>query len=197
MKILHIIPSAFDYFSDIRERAFVIVEGLDNLGWKNEVITLQYGAPTRAEQFQLQQAAPSRKYQGENNLEEVEKVDFENCDLLHAHVPFLGAAGKILKWKNKHLQKPLVVSYYRDINLTDVFAFFFRLYNLFYLPKIFKVAEAVTLFPDTNVNRRMENQLHQVSDKVLLLGANKSENEAVTAQDIVLDLDMLYNNLIH
>lgn len=197
MKILHIVPSAFDYFSDIRERAFTIVEGLDALGWQNETITLQYGAPTRAEQFQLQQAAPSRAYGGESSAAEMETVDFENCDLLHAHAPFIGAAGKILKWKKEHSNKPLVVSYYRDINLTDIFSFFFRVYNLFYLPKIFKIADAVTLFPDTNIDGRMEKRLRLAADKVLLLSGGKAEGEEVTVEDIVRDLDMLYNNLIH
>lgn len=196
-KILHIIPSAFDYFSDIRERAFMLVEGLDSLGWHNNVITLQYGAPTRNEQWKLKQAAPSRAYSGESSLQIVEDVDFNNCDLLHVHVPFLGAARSLLQWKEKNPDKPLVVSYYHDLKVTDIFSFFFRVYNLYYLPRLFKIAGAVTIFPDTVLGERINRRLHQVEDRVIFLNGGKDEGKEVVLKDIVRDLNMLYNNLIH
>ncbi|EKD42976.1 MAG: hypothetical protein ACD_72C00515G0006, partial [uncultured bacterium] len=47
MRVLHIIPSAFDYFDDIRSEAFKMIDAEIEMGIDAEAMTLEYGAPTK------------------------------------------------------------------------------------------------------------------------------------------------------
>ena len=59
MRVIHIIPSAFEYFDDIRSQAFRLLDGLNKLGVETEAFTLQYGSTNKAQKASIKEAAPS------------------------------------------------------------------------------------------------------------------------------------------
>lgn len=146
MRVIHIIPSAFEYFNDIRSHAFKLLDGLHKLGVETEAFTLQYGSPNKAEKFSIKQASPSvHNFIGNFDISSA-IANFSEFDIVHLHCPFFGAAGKILHWKKLHPETPLVITYYRDVRVGDLMSMFIKLYNAYYLPKFFKLADAVDRF---------------------------------------------------
>ncbi|TSC84751.1 MAG: Uncharacterized protein G01um101413_135 [Parcubacteria group bacterium Gr01-1014_13] len=146
MRVIHVIPSAFEYFDDIRSRAFKLLDGLHKLGVETEAFTLQYGTPNKAEKSSIKQASPSiHNFIGSFDINSAIE-NFSDFDIVHLHCPFFGAAGKILRWKKLHPDTPLVLTYYRDVRIVDLMSFFIKLYNGYYLPKFFKLADAVDQF---------------------------------------------------
>lgn len=156
MKIAQIVPAAFEYFDDIKKNAFEIVEKLSSYGVESHIATLQYEQPKRRERAKLtgepsqgiKGAAPSYSFKGLRPIDQVIS-SLSQYDLVHLHCPFLGAAGRIYNWKKKDPDTPLVITYYRQVELADLLSFFIRLYNNYYLPKIFNLADVVTVFPQT------------------------------------------------
>ena len=146
MKVIHIIPSAFNYFDDIRSLVFSLLEGLHKLGVESEAFTLQYGSTDKAQKASIKEASPSvHNYIGNFNINSA--IDnFSNFDIVHLHCPFFGAAGKILRWKKLNPEIPLVVTYYREVRIEDLMSLFIRFYNAYYLPKFYKLADAVERF---------------------------------------------------
>ena len=49
MKVLHVIPNAFEYFTDIHSEAFKILEAEAEYGVEANAITIGYGGVTRKE----------------------------------------------------------------------------------------------------------------------------------------------------
>lgn len=146
MKVIHIIPSAFEYFDDIRSQAFKLLEELHKLNVETEAFTLQYGLSNKAEKKSIKEASPSvHSHIGDFDIESAIK-SFTDFDVVHLHCPFFGAAGKILRWKQNNPNTPLVVTFYREVKIVDLMSLFFRLYNAYYLPKFFKLADAASRF---------------------------------------------------
>ena len=146
MRVIHIIPSAFDYFNDIRAQAFALLEELHKLGVENEAVTLQYGATGKTLKESVRQSAPSvHSYLGDFNMDSVIK-SFADFDIVHLHCPFFGGAGKILRWKKLNPNIPLVITYHRAVRILDVVSLFMKLYNAYYLPKFFKLADSASQF---------------------------------------------------
>lgn len=143
MKVIHIIPAAFQYFDDIKSEAFGLIENLNSLGVDAEAFTLQYGTVTKSEEAAVGKAtAPAYKLIETNSFDDV-LGSLEDFDIIHLHCPFLGAAGKIIKWKKAHPAKPFVVSYYYDFKIVDFFSVFIQFYNQYYLPKLFDIADMI------------------------------------------------------
>lgn len=144
MKVIHIIPSAFEYFDDIRAKAFKLIEGLYKLGLETEAFTLQYGPPTKTMKTEVSESSPSvHDYIGTTGpVGLIESLaDF---DIVHLHCPFFGAGEKILDWKKTHPDVPLVITFHRPVWLVDFFSLFIKIYNWYYLPKIFRLANVIT-----------------------------------------------------
>jgi len=199
MRVLHIIPAAFEYFEDIQKTAFAFVEKLDQHGLYQEIFTLQYGELNRSAKNNLNSSAPSRNFKGLKSIETL--IDsLSNFDIIHLHTPFLGAAGKILKWKKEHPEAYLVVTYYRSIKITDLFSWLVRGYNYFYLPKIFRLANCIISFKDLKNSLLISNKI--IKKKPLfflpltnsLLGVQLEKKE----QDkIVKFFIQIYNKLVN
>ncbi len=146
MRVIHIIPTAFEYFDDIRSQAFKLLDGLHKLGVETEAFTLQYGSTNKAEKASIKSASPSvHNYLGNFDIDSA-IANFSDFDIVHLHCPFFGAAGKILNWKKLNPGIPLVITYYREVRVQDLMSLFIRLYNAYYLPKFFKLADAVSQF---------------------------------------------------
>jgi len=153
-KIAHIVPSAFEYFDDIKKNAFETVERLNILGVECLITTLQYQETKKKDLKKIIGTkekpghAPSYKFKGIQNIDKA-IASFDDYDIVHLHCPFLGAGGRILKWRKQNPNKPLIVTYYRRVELVDTFSFFIILYNKYYLSRILKLANIIAVFPET------------------------------------------------
>lgn len=153
MRVLHIIPSAFNYFDDIRIAAFKILDALGEFGVETEAFTLQYNYTPLAQETEkprerLAARGTSSTFLGMTSMDEA-FASFEEFDILHLHVPFLGVAGRIIRWKKAHPTIPLVVTYYRPDRLVDLYSIVLFLYSAWYLPKILRIADLVTCLTDS------------------------------------------------
>ncbi len=143
MRVIHIIPSAFEYFGDIRSQAFKLLDGLHKLGVETEAFTLQYGVSGKSLKDSIKKDSPSvHDFKGNFGIDDLIE-DLDEFDIVHLHCPFLGAARKIINWKVLHPDFPLVVTYYRDVPFEDLFSLFIKLYNFYFLPKIFALSSVV------------------------------------------------------
>ena len=148
MSVLHVVPSAFDYFSDISSDVWQWVNKLNKKGIDTDVFTLQYGTvpfwdeDEKAKKNSKKKKSTARSYSGTVSINEAIE-DWEQYELIHLHCPFLGAAAKILRFKALHPDIPLVVTIHRGTPIVDLIALGIKCYNSYYLPKIIKVADAV------------------------------------------------------
>lgn len=154
MRVIHIIPSAFDYFDDIRRIVFSLIDDLVKVGVESEAITIQYGAVRKRAEAEQKSRASAHVFQGNADFNGV-VADFENFDVVHLHCPGLGAMGKIYHWKKNGSAVPLVASYYRDVRIPDFFSLLIKFYNDYYLPKILSSADAV-VFPHDKLARYVD-----------------------------------------
>jgi len=143
MKILHIVPTAFEYFESIRKEAFDLVDSLGQLGFEVDIITLQYGAVSKRFENKIAQETKERigfekMYSGDELFEKMEKAD-----IIHLHTPFLGMGGKLLKYKREHPQKKFVITLYQNLPYIDFFTIIIWLYNNYYLRRLMNVADFV------------------------------------------------------
>lgn len=152
MRVIHFVPSAFEYFEDIRSSVFQIVEELDKLGVESEIITLQYGAgaPSKSVQKAAAEQEMKRSYKGVVPNSDLLQ-NLTGFDIIHFHVPCLGFVGKFLKWHKLHSKVRIVMSYYRPIPITDGISWFIRWYNKYYLPKLAKIARGIVYFSERDL----------------------------------------------
>lgn len=194
MKVLHIIPSAFEYFDDIRVEAFKILDEENNLGVEADAITLEYGAVTKKEQFEVKTIAPTKKYLGQEPISKnIEK--WEHYDIINLHCPFLGEAGKILDWARSTPHKFLVITYHHDFQTPDFFGFLIKLYNYYYLPKLFKAANAVAFFADRYDQSKTGVKMLKNEQKAIVFGMPQ-DSQDIHSVGIAQDLVMVYNNIM-
>ncbi|MDO9509874.1 MAG: glycosyltransferase family 4 protein [Candidatus Magasanikbacteria bacterium] len=143
MKILHIVPTAFEYFENIRKEAFGLVDSLGQLGFDVDIITLQYDAVSKRFQNKIAQETKERigfkKIYSKDEL--VEKI--EEADIVHLHTPFLGMGKKLLKYKKEHPQKKFIITLYQNLPYSDLFTIIIWLYNNYYLRRLMNVADFV------------------------------------------------------
>ena len=167
MRVIHIIPSAFDYFDDIRSQAFKLLEELHKLGVESEAFTLQYGSTGKALKASIKKASPSvHNYVGNYDMDSV-IANFANFDIVHLHCPFFGAAGKIMRWKKHNPEFPMVITYYRKVRILDLMSLIISIYSAYYLPKFFKLADAIDFFKaDDSASEE------SVADRTLLMYNN-------------------------
>ncbi len=206
MRVFHIIPSAFDYFDDIRGAAFSLVDGINELGLEAEPITLQYGPPSREARASVQEATPSLKleYAKEEKFAAVED-EFQEYDIVHLHCPFFAAAPRLIKWKKSNMGHPLVVTYYRDVPFTDLFSLLIRWYNNYYLPKLFFLADAVTCFSWEDFKKSLGRKYLADKAKLTALGGSpenvhltegKNLVRLMNKKEAIANLANLYERLI-
>ena len=147
MKVLHVIPNAFDYFKDIKAEAFKISEDEGNFGVEADAITVDYGTSSRSDSFEVKKMAPSRIFFGQEPIEKNIEA-WEYYDIINLHCPFFGVAEKVLWWVKNHPEKFLIITYHHDFEAPDLFGYFVKLYNYYYLPKLFNSAQYVSFFSD-------------------------------------------------
>jgi hypothetical protein len=210
MRIIHIIPSVFNYFDDIRAEAFALVDTLQSAGVEADVFTLQYGSAAAAPSVQTEVKAVTpkagRTYKGQVNINKAIE-SFSDYDIVHLHAPFFGAAGKILAWKQAHPEIPFVVTCHRRMVTPDFLSLFLKLYSLYYLPKIFAVVDIITV-PSLNKFKayfgrsfkQYSNKLVEIDDSAMFLDQDISISpdgaELASAERLALKYIMVYNELV-
>lgn len=193
MKVLHIIPSAFNYFDDVRSEAFAWLEIENSFGLESEAITLEFGQTTKKEKEQVGSVAPSHKFIGQQSMSQNAK-SWDQYDVINLHCPFFGAANQIISWAQSGPDKNLVITYHNDFRTPDFFSLIIKFYNLYYLPKVFSVAKTVCFL----VNRRRQSsggiRTLKNDKKAFILGQISNELD-IHKTDIVSDLILVYNNI--
>jgi hypothetical protein len=147
MKVLHIIPGAFNYFDDIKAEAFKLVENLQRMGVDCETDVITYGTWTKREEGAVTAVAPSVVFDSMETIPETLDRATE-FDVVHFHAPFLGAAKLFIDWKKNFSNQSLIVTYYRRVKISTLFSIFIYFYNNYYLPKLFASADFVTCSDD-------------------------------------------------
>ena len=200
MKILHIIPSAFDYFDDIRAAAFSLVGKLPEYGIEADAFTLQYGGASREERGEVAAKAPSQRFLGLNSVAEL-IATLSEYDLVHAHCPFLGAAGKIIAWKKEHPQIPLVATFHRRVATQDFFSLGIVWYNRYYLPKLFQLSDVVAapseqmFLKNFGAALMAKGKFYEVDGSASWLGDYLPDAPADHGDAVALKYVLLYNSL--
>jgi len=143
VKALHIIPGALDYFDDIRKEALRLTDALSEVkGLEVEYVVLEYGLP-KAGHGSFEERTTGLVHQGYGTFKET-VASLDDYDLVHLHAPFLGGAKLLLKYYNeKDSPPPLVITYYRDVKITDLLSYYVRWYNRRYLPGLMEKANNI------------------------------------------------------
>lgn len=203
MKITHIIPSAFEYFNDIRERAFSWVEALGEHGFDVDVFTLQYDRPDTQVKEDVAIVAPSRKYESTGTVKTMietitKSAPSKEAEIIHLHTPFLGGAGQIIKFIKSRPSARLVITHHRPVRFEDLISVYIYFYNSYYLPKLFALASAVLLIEPKESARREADKFAGATP-IFLLGTDKKSNKnyphPMAPVEVAENLIIMYNNL--
>lgn len=193
MKVLHVIPNAFNYFEDIHTEAFELLETEASFGVESDAVTINYGGVTKKEKFEVSKISPSRKYIGqesfENNIE-----SWGSYDVINLHCPFFGPFGKMYTWLKNHPEKNFIITYHHDFTSPDFFGYLIKLFNFFYLPKLFDISQYVVFFEDRYDLSKVGIKMLKNHDKMVVLGL-REEGEDIHNSSIAEDLVMVYNSL--
>lgn len=67
----------------------------------------------------------------------------DGADVVHLHYPFFGSANLVRKWKMKHPDRRLVITYHMDNRAKGWKGLFFAYYAKYWLPKILTVGDVL------------------------------------------------------
>lgn len=191
MRVLHIIPAAFNYFDDIKERAFTLVNSLSEYGIEADAITLQYGNVTKKEKAEVQVTAPETNFLGQESVKQnMEK--WQDYDLLNIHCPLFGAGKDIVNWRKEFPNIPIVSTYHHDFITTDLFSWFVKYISNYYTKRAFALSDVVTFFADNRALCERGLRFVKNEEKVVVLGWREDLKD-IHSYDVVEDLIMVYN----
>lgn len=169
MKVLHIVPSAFNYFDEVRKSVFELVGNLEEFGLDNYVFTLQYSTVNKRLEKEVEVQSKNKmsfeKIYNKEGFEE--KLDW--ADIIHLHTPFLGMGKNILAYKKKHPQKKLLVTVHKNLQYIDFFTIIIWLYNRWYLNKIIEKADFVCAEDETIFEKTTGKKLRKDDKKFISL----------------------------
>ncbi|OGH93954.1 MAG: hypothetical protein A2538_03770 [Candidatus Magasanikbacteria bacterium RIFOXYD2_FULL_41_14] len=204
MKVIHIAPSAFNYFDDIRDRVFSWVEELNERGIDATVLTLQYETPTREVKRQVAAAAPSVEYDHADSVAVVTEsivrtIKPPEREIIHLHTPFLGGGRDIINFVKSRPDAHFLVTHHRPVRIVDFFSIYIHFYNQFYLPKLFFRAEAILLIePKKSTNNETERLAG--STHIFRVNIDKKDNvnypHPMPVEGVADNLILMYNYLM-
>ena len=205
MKVVHVIPAAFDYFDDIRAEAFSLMDNLETLGVTAEAFTVEFGRKTpSAIERGVDTLLPSTSRTFEGLVKTANALEaFASADIIHAHCPLLGMAGKIVHWKRAHSKQPLLVTYHRPVATPDFFSLLIVGYNEYYVPQLFALADAVAAPSLDKVPRRILKKsggsIFEIDGSPQFCDEDLVENEEqaplTVAERLALKYFIVYNTL--
>lgn len=147
MNIAHIVSTFPPYYGGMGNVAFQMVSRLAERGHRVQVLTPLYARdesdPTVQEmkEFALR-LKPAIAFGNSAYLPSI-KQRLEDADLVHLHYPFFGTANLVRKWKLKHPERPLIITYHMDNRAKGWKGLFFDYYAKYWLPKILGSADVL------------------------------------------------------
>jgi glycosyltransferase involved in cell wall biosynthesis len=149
MKIAHVVSTYPPYYGGMGNVVFKIVDELAQRGHDVQVMTPLFEDETKKEEARqeiqekkdyAERLAPSIQFGNAARLPQIKSM-LDDFDLVHLHYPFFGTAELVRKWKIKHPEKPLVITYHMDARGDGLKGFIFKAYEKFWMPKILKSAD--------------------------------------------------------
>ncbi len=157
MKIAHIVCTYPPYYGGMGNVVFNLANELSTLGHEVEVLTpgfyenkeirdrevepVKNHVPELTEQIDyVTRLTPRIQYGNAAYLPQIQN-ELDRFDLVHLHYPFFGTANLVRRWKKKHPEKPLVITYHMDTRSPGWKGLFFKYYAKFWLPKILSTAD--------------------------------------------------------
>jgi len=193
MRVLHIIPSAFDYFDGIRFESFKILEMENKFGIDTDAITLEYGSSPKSSVSSTTKSFPRQKFLGRDTIDRNVK-EWDQYDVVNLHCPFFGGAKKILDWAGSN-DKNLVLTYHCDFVSSDIIGWFIKIYNYFYLPKLAKKSKLISLFSSRYYDSKIGIKIFKNCENIAVLGLGKNFKD-IHSKEVVEDLVMVYNSIV-
>lgn len=141
MKIAHIVSTYPPYYGGMGNVVFQTAEALMQRGHEVTVFTPQFETPTEPEIEHVERLQPSISYGNAARLPQI-KNELDAFDLVHLHYPFFGTANLVRKWKERHPDRKLVITYHMDTRAPSWKGLIFKLYAKHYMPKILSAADA-------------------------------------------------------
>lgn len=147
MKIAHIVSTFPPYYGGMGNVAFQMVSRLLERGHMVQVMTPLYARdesdPTVLEMKEYAlRLKPAIAFGNAAYVPSI-KQRLEDADLVHLHYPFFGTANLVRKWKVKHPERPLVITYHMDNRAKGWKGLFFDYYAKYWLPKILGSADVL------------------------------------------------------
>ncbi|HAT03302.1 MAG TPA: hypothetical protein DCS29_00805 [Candidatus Magasanikbacteria bacterium] len=157
MRIAHIVSTYPPYFGGMGNVVFQTASYLANYGHEVMVFTPQYyehkeirakDTPSaRTHTPKLQESIDYAKrlkipisYGNAAYMPQI-KQELDDFDIVHLHYPFFGTANMVRKWKEKHPEKPLVITYHMDTRSGGWKGLVFKYYASYWMPKILGSAD--------------------------------------------------------
>jgi glycosyltransferase involved in cell wall biosynthesis len=148
MKIAHIVSTYPPYYGGMGQVVFETATRLSNRGHEVRVFTPQYLRGEKArqsiaetEEFVRRLPAPVRYGNAAYMPSLAEELD--EFDIVHLHYPFFGTASLVSRWKEKHPDRALVMTYHMDARAGGLKGIFFKWYAEWCMPSILSAADVL------------------------------------------------------
>ncbi len=142
MRIAQIVCTFPPYYGGMGNSAYELSAGLIARGHDVTVYTPEYGGHN-PENFEFAKyIKPTLSYGNAARLSGIQK-ELADFDVLHLHYPFFGTAGIARKWKLKHPEKTLVITYHMDPRAPSWKGLVFAMYAKIWMPRILRAADAI------------------------------------------------------
>ncbi len=142
MRIAQIVCTFPPYYGGMGNSAYELSAGLIARGHDVTVYTPEYGGH-KPENFEFAKyIKPKLSYGNAARLSGIQK-ELADFDVLHLHYPFFGTAGIARKWKLKHPEKTLVITYHMDPRAPSWKGLVFAMYAKIWMPRILRAADAI------------------------------------------------------
>lgn len=159
MKIAQIVSTYPPYYGGMGNVVFQMTSALAARGHEVEVLTpdvyeeteIRPEATPPAETHTLplteridyaRRLKPSLQYGNAARLPDIQH-ELDRFDIVHLHYPFFGTANLVRKWKLRHPEKPLVITYHMDTRSGGWKGVVFSIYAKWWLPKILAAGDLV------------------------------------------------------
>ena len=147
MNIIHIVSTYPPYYGGMGNVVFQTACELAKRGHRVQVFTPLYGheeteQPVSGMKEYATRLTPAIKFGNAAYLPDIHKR-LEDADIVHLHYPFFGTANLVRKWKLKHPDRQLVITYHMDNRAKGWKGLFFSYYAKYWLPKILGIADCL------------------------------------------------------
>ncbi len=142
MRIAQIVCTFPPYYGGMGNVAFELSAGLIARGHDVTVFTPEFGGHKEEDFEFVQYIKPTLSYGNAARLSGIQKK-LANFDVVHLHYPFFGTAGFARKWKLKHPDRQLVVTYHMDTRAPSWKGLVFATYAKLWMPRILHAADAI------------------------------------------------------